>query len=41
MSASELSWRVISMFRDAELWGRLTLGLEPKPDRYRPARTRR
>jgi hypothetical protein len=30
MSASELSWRAISTLRDAELWGRLVLRLEPR-----------
>jgi hypothetical protein len=31
MSASELSWRAVSTLRDAELGGRLLLGLEPRP----------
>ena len=31
MSAGELAWRAAGRLRDAELWGRLALRLEPRP----------
>jgi hypothetical protein len=37
MSLNELSWRGLSTLRDAELGGRLLLGLEPRPAQAPPA----
>jgi hypothetical protein len=31
MSAGELAWRAAGRLRDVQLWGRLALGLEPRP----------
>jgi hypothetical protein len=31
MSAGELAWRAVDRLRDAQLWGRLALRLEPRP----------
>jgi len=31
MSAGEVAWRAVGRLRDAELWGRLALRLEPRP----------
>src|SRR5438309_3312589 len=33
MSARELAWRAVSGLREAVLWGRVNVGLEPKPRR--------
>jgi hypothetical protein len=37
MSAGELAWRAAGRLRDAELWGRLALRLEPRPRASDPA----
>ena len=31
MSAGELAWRAVGRWRDAQLWGRLALRMEPRP----------
>src|SRR6266478_3269250 len=40
MSAGELAWRAAGRLRDAELWGRLALRLEPRPRAGDPADAR-
>jgi hypothetical protein len=37
MSAGELAWRAAGRLRDAQLWGRLALRLEPRPRACAPA----
>jgi hypothetical protein len=37
MSAGELAWRAAGRLRDVQLWGRLALGLEPRPPAGGPA----
>ena len=39
MSPGELAWRAAGRLRDAQLWGRLALRLEPKPPALDPARS--